>query len=247
MVGRFEMVELAAAATTTTGAPNGDASYGGWALLVSLFALAASIGAYVLPHYRRPKLSLRPDSSCEHSHVEGDAVPYFRALVHNAKGKRSAKHARVVHDGHKLIDDRRYTRIGSPFLAWPSTFGQESAFYADVVFADAERPVGIGRFTRVKLDSDGKLVRAFPSADAPVIHFPSDPQATWYLHLELGKWSVTDERDWLAPGTWSIRLLLGADDGDAQAYIMTVGWRGDETDGEAVLSAALDSVRIAKD
>lgn len=245
-------------AATTTSRAGSEVSYDGVALVVSIAAGFVSLTALIVPYFRRPKLSLLSDSRREHSQVEGDGLPYLRALVRNAKWKRSAKHARVVHDGHRPSGAKGRVRMGSPFLSWPSTFGQDSSFYADVVFADSERPVGIGRFVRVKLDKDGRLVReeryrqtfsgrVEPVDAPPVRHHPDDHSANWYLHLEIGDWSISNERDWLEPGSWEIRLLIGADDGDARAYLVTLSWRGDEPDAQAVLASALGSLRIERD
>jgi len=137
-----------------------------------------------------------------------------------------------------------HTRLGSPFLAWPSIFGQDSDAYVDVIFADAERPVGIGRFVRVKVGADGKLTR---DPTGPVVDHRDDPSATWYLHVELARdFTITDERDWLAPGEWTLRLLVGADDGDGHAYELDVAWDGDEQDAHAVLGAALDRCAVRR-
>jgi len=226
--------------------PMGDGvSYGSPALWVSLMALAVSIAAAVLPYYRRPKLSLREDDRGE-SRIEGNGLPYLRALVHNKKGKRSAKRARVVLDGYRRIGSHEFTRLASPFLAWPSVFGQESDSYVEVIFPDASRPVGIGRFMRVKLDDEGKLVRGLTAGPtAVVIHHPDDADAIWYLHLELASgWTIVDGRDWLDPGEWTLCLLVGADDGDAHAFELDLAWEGDEPNGDALLSYVLDHLGV---
>jgi hypothetical protein len=82
----------------------------------------------------------------------------------------------------------------------------------------------------------------------PVRHFPDAPDARWHLHLDLADaYWITDERDWLPPGSWTIRLIVGADDGDAHAYEVDLAWAGDEPDSEAVLSAALDRLKVRRD
>jgi hypothetical protein len=113
-------------------------------LAISIVALLVAIGAVALPYWRRPSLSLGEDK-----------VPYLRLLVRNAKGKHSAKHARVVLDGYRSAESNDpFTRLGSPFLGWPSAFGQDSDSYISVVFSDAACPVGLGRFRRVRVNPD---------------------------------------------------------------------------------------------
>jgi hypothetical protein len=192
-----------------------------WApLTISIVALLVSFGAAALPFWRRPSLSLSNDRERTHSRVEGDEIPYLRLLVHNAKRKRSAMHARVVLDGYRHTDsDATLTRVGSPFLSWPSTFGQDSDSYVSVIFSDASRPVGLGRFVQIG--------------------------TTWHFFLELaGNLELTDNRDWLPPGAWTVRLIVGADDGDAHAYEVDLAWAGNERDPRAVLNAALDSLQV---
>jgi hypothetical protein len=124
-------------------------------LAISIVALLVAIGAVALPYWRRPSLSLGEDTERTHSRVEGDEVPYLRLLVRNAKGKHSAKHARVVLDGYRSAESNDpFTRLGSPFLGWPSAFGQDSDSYISVVFSDAACPVGLGRFRRVRVNPD---------------------------------------------------------------------------------------------
>jgi hypothetical protein len=228
-------------------------------LAISVIAFLASIGAVALPYWRRPNLHLEADPERTHSRVEGNGIPHIRLLVRNAKGKRSATHTRVVLDGYRRAKTRQpLTRLGSPFLGWPSIFGQDSDSYVAVIFSDAARPVGLGRFARVRVDpDDGRLEReerytqtvgGAPIGLPPVRHFP-DPQAApdarWHLHLQLADtYEITDERDWLSPGAWTVRLIVGADDGDARAYDVDLAWSGDEADAQAVLNAALAGLNV---
>jgi hypothetical protein len=225
-------------------------------LAISLVALFVSVAATVVPYWRRPKLSLLADRERTHSRVEGDGLPYLRLLVHNAKRKRSAKQARVVLDGYREAGAKRpLTRLGSPFLGWPSIFGQGTDSYVAVVFSDTERPVGLGRFVRVRVDPDTGLRERevqyrqhFTDVPppGPIRHFDDDvPDARWHLHLELAdNATIADERDWLAPNSWTIRLIVGADDGDGSAYDVDVAWSGAEPDAHAVFGAVLDSLKV---
>jgi hypothetical protein len=232
-------------------------------VLLSGAAILISVAALIVPYLRRPSLALRDDPEQTHSHVEGDEIPipHVRLLVRNAKRRRSAKNARVVLDGYRTAGSTDpLTRLGSPFLGWPSIFGQSSDSYVSVVFSDAARPVGLGRFFRVRVNPDGRRERveqyrqdlgAPTDRDTIAIrHFPDPeaaPDAEWHFHLELADnaW-IKDERDWLSPGSWTVRLIVGADDGDAHAYLVDVGWKGDELDPQTVLTAALDSLSVRR-
>ena len=44
---------------------------------ISIVALLASIGAVLLPYWRRPSLSLEADPEHTHSRVEGDGIPTY--------------------------------------------------------------------------------------------------------------------------------------------------------------------------
>jgi hypothetical protein len=234
-------------------------------LAISVLALLVAIGAVVLPYRRRPSLSLLEDTERTHSRVEGDEIPYLRLLVRNAKGKRSAKYARAVLDGYREAGSTEpFTRLGSPFLGWPSVGGQDSNSYVSVVFSDAARPVGLGRFSRVRVNPDnglrereeryrqdvGAVSVVTTTEPASVIHFPDPvaaPEGRWHLHLELADdGELTDERDWLTPGAWTIRLIVGADDGDAHAYEVDLAWAGDESDAATLLSSALNRLEVRR-
>jgi hypothetical protein len=61
------------------------------------------------------------------------------------------------------------------------------------------------------------------------------------MHAEL---DILNDRDKLPPGDLVIRLLLGADDGDAQEYDVHVAWSGDAADGKTVLAEALNRLQV---
>jgi hypothetical protein len=230
-----------------------------WRLAISIAALGLSGAALALPYLRRPSLSLHRDAERTHSRVEGDRVPYLRLPVRNKKHRRSAKHARVVLDGYRAAGSQEpLTRLGSPFLGWPSVFGQESDAYVEVIFSSAERPLGLGRFARVKLDEHNRRVRQtlyrqdlspapIPEGPALILSAPESPEAEWHLHLELSDgYELSDERDWLSPGNWKVHLIVGADDGDAHTYEVDIAWKGDEHDSDAILAAALDGLKVRR-
>jgi len=220
------------------------------ALGVSTLALLVSFCAAYFPYARRPKLTLKADDGT-HSYVEGDGKPYLRVLAHNEKGKRSAKRARLVLDGYKAQDDDGpYKRLGSPFLGWPSVFGQDSDSYVEVVFADAERPVSIGHFAAIEIDKQrNRPNRVRVGNEWLVEEFNRlEGGRTWYMHLDMASsFFITEDRDWLAPGEWTIRVILGADDGDARAYKVNLAWKGIEPTANVLLLAVLDSLEVTPD
>ncbi len=63
---------------------------------------------------------------------------------------------------------------------------QDSDFYVDVIFAGADRPVGIGRFARVFVSDTTRLVRDETNPDRPVLTAPTDSRATWANKVEAG-------------------------------------------------------------
>jgi hypothetical protein len=220
---------------------------------IAVVALLVSIGAVALPYTRRPKLSLCEDESREHSRVEGNGIPHVRALVANAKHKRSAKHARVVLDGYRRVGDSGSTRLGGPFLAWPSVFGQDSDAYADVIFPGSARPVGIGRLAPIADQGWRERVAYLESQpgtatpDQLLATRAAERESTWKLKLELpGNYTLTDGRDWLDPGAWTIRLIVGADDGDARTYELDIAWKADHPDADAVLEYVLDHLAVRR-
>jgi hypothetical protein len=216
-------------------------------------ALLVSFGAVVLPYARRPKLSLREDESREHSRVEGNGIPHVRALVANAKHKRSAMHARVVLDGYRRVGGSGWTRLGGPFLAWPSVFGQDSDAYADVIFPGSARPVGIGQLMRIaeKVWRERAAHLESQPGTATLEQFlatkAAERENTWRLKLELpGNFMLTDGRDVLDPGAWTIRLIVGADDGDARTYELDIAWKADHPDAQAALDYVLDHLAVRR-
>jgi hypothetical protein len=85
------------------------------------------------------------------------------------------------------------------------------------------------------------------SGPAPVRHFPDAPDARSHLHLELADgYELKDERDWLPPGAWTVRLIVGADDGDAHVYEADLAWAGDEPNAAMVLSSTLDRLAVLR-
>lgn len=205
----------------------------------------ATFAAY-LPYRRRPHLSLLEEGSSEHSRVEaetgqgGELVgrrAYLRLTVRNARRKRSAQNVRVMLDGYRTQSaSSSLIRLGSPFLAWPSVFGQDDDSKVVVIFADAERPFSLGRFFSAESVELGDGARAIHSLQEG---------GKWHLRLELAAgFSIADNREWLPPGRWIIRVVVGADDGDARTYEIDLAWDADAPGADDVLSSALNQLAV---
>jgi len=78
-----------------------------------------------------------------------------------------------------------------------------------------------------------------------LLHIASgDPDATWHLMLGLHNLSINDDRDKLPPASWVIRLLVGADDGDAYRCDVHLAWSESLPSSEAILREALNRLAI---
>ena len=76
---------------------------------------------------------------------------------------------------------------------------------------------------------------------------PDDlPEATWHLVLAIHKASFGDDRDKLPADEWVIRLLVGADDGDARAYDVHVAWSADTRDPLDLYQEVLDRLHVER-
>ena len=109
------------------------------------------------------------------------------------------------------------TTLGHPSLEWPST--REDEARTGAVIAGAERPITLGYFLRVRRDAEDEL------------HFirerdykPGEADA-WYLKLTIGL-DINDNRDKLRPEDdgYVINLLVGAEDGAARSFTVSINW-----------------------
>ena len=71
------------------------------------------------------------------------------------------------------------------------------------------------------------------------------PSASWRLVLGLHELSLNDDRDKLPAGAWIVRLLVGADDGDAHQYDVHVAWSESRPDSQSALDEAIEHLAIA--
>lgn len=179
---------------------------------------------------RRPSLVLDGGDGL-HTRVETDRVAYVRLVISNERERRAARGTRVLIDRYWPADDpANVTTLGSPSLGWPSA--TDAADGSVVVFAGSSRPVDFG-----------VLLQHQPgTAFDPVNPFdPPAPSGAWHLKLALaGDFALSNEREYLAPGEWVVRLIVGADDVDGRAYDVSVSW----SDGGAGPAETLASLTL---
>jgi hypothetical protein len=216
----------------------------GTALGTTLLAFATFVLAYGV---RKPRLSLRDDEFATHSRVEGNEAPYLRLMVWNDEGRRAATGTRVLVQGYRNRDaDTDQITIGSPSLGWPSA--QEAVDESVVIFGGSGRPLDFGELKRVKYDGTGLREQVLVNTEPPslvVVHRPDDPESEWHFKLGIGRLAIADQREWLVPGRWTVRLLVGADDADARYYDVDIEWDGSAADPQAALDSVTVSVRAA--
>ena len=216
-----------------------------------------------MPYVRRPRLSIAEDPERVQSRVETTNVgelPHVRLLVANKRRRRAAQGTRVAVEWYQPRSGPKVS-LAHPFLGWPSTREAE-ATGSVVVFAGGHRPVSLGQLIRVRLADDGAIARpvqwtqtvgpggpgppGMPQPGPPGFpHFPQEDAAGWYLYL--AELDLNDNRDKLPPvkDGYTIRLLVGADDGAARAYEVDIAWDGDpKLTPDEVLASALDRLAV---
>lgn len=135
------------------------------------------------------------------------------------------------------------TRESVPYLAKRLRPGQHS--YVEVIFPGAERPVGLGQFHRIHRDPDGRVERLAGQCCHLLVR---EPVRRLVLACgSRGRFLFTDDRDRLSPGVWSIRLIVGAEDGDARTYEVEVSWGGDPAQSaDDILASALSGLSVRR-
>jgi hypothetical protein len=191
----------------------------GTALGTTTLAVATFLLAYGI---RRPRLELRAGKMFKlHSRVEGNGCPYLRLVVANAAGRRSAHGTRVLVETYQRRGGNfPVTALGSPSLGWPSA--PDAVDGSVIVFAGSGRPVDFGSLRRV-------------------VNHAGDPEARWLLRLGLpDDFHIKDQREYLEPGRYTVRLVVGADEADARSYDVDVEWDGNaDTPQKALASVNL--------
>lgn len=221
-----------------------------WAqVAAAVFAVLAAITIPLTAYRRRPDLELTEQDADRHSRVEGPAGAHLRLFVANGSRRRAAQATRVLVEGYRpLRDPDGWISLSHPSLGWPSAI--DAGEGAVTLYSGSGRPIGLGIFARARRRPDGTLVRApgGPDGDHIAIYGAGDPEgASWHLILALqGLSIISDDRDKLPAGEWVIRLLVGANDGDARRYDVHVAWRGDAVDEATVLAESLDRLHVER-
>jgi hypothetical protein len=141
--------------------------------------------------------------------------------------------------GARRDDVFETTLGGTPSLGWPSA--QDESGGSLTVHPGATRPVNLGRFVR----SQSRHEIFFATWGEGGIHGLPEPDA-WHLHLGLaGDFALTDGRDVIPPGDWTLHLLVVADDAKTRRYDVDLDWDGEAVDGAALLRSLTITVRSA--
>ena len=193
----------------------------GWTDWLQL-AIAASVAgvAVAVPltaYFRRPQLTLAEDVQSDYSGVVGAKEPRVRLLAKNARRKRAAHQTRVEMMGYRRHDDADWTWLGSLPLRWRGTYDPSDV----TVYAGLTRPVDLGAYWE---PPDGWEPRpGWPERPAPEREAEIEEASVWNFHPALQSCG----RIPLAPGSWGIRVLIGAEEADAGVCDVDVSWRGD--------------------
>jgi hypothetical protein len=210
-----------------------------WPIVLSAIAAGlAVIAAVAIPltsFARRPKLSLAEDEPRVHTRIEGNGLPWLRLIVRNRKRRRAAHGTRVLLDHYRKNEPGAdMVTMGSPALGWTSVFGSEAA----IVFAGGQRTVDLG-----VLVPGWRGESRFVAADPQKASGATDDDLHWELRLHPAQqFEVLDQRDVLQPTTngYTVRLVVGADDGAARTYDVDVNWLAKAKDA----AEALDSIQV---
>jgi hypothetical protein len=217
-----------------------------WAVVVT--AAAAVVIAVAVPvtaYLRRPSLRLIEEGAARHSHIESDGLAYLRLVVENGRRRRAAKETRVIVEGYRRQSEseEELRSLAHPSLGWPSAVEARLTAAAVTIYSGSGRPVEFGRFIRARRSPEGRLAR---EAEHIAHYATGDPDATWHFMLGLHELSISDDRDKLPPGQWIVRLLVGADDGDAYRCNVHLAWNESSPDAETVLRDALEHLAIVR-
>lgn len=178
---------------------------------------------------RRPMLGLVADEPRLHSQVETTPdgrreIPCVRLIVTNATGRRAAIRTRVLVDRYMRADGTPPMSAGSPSLGWPTAIDAQAA--SVTIFAGSGRPVNFGQLQRRPIPQDTH---------------DGQKHGPWELHLNIEGAPPADLRQILRGPEHVVRLVVGADDGDAVTFDVRVTWDLAALDPDT----ALDSVRIS--
>jgi hypothetical protein len=203
-------------------------------------AVVAAVAVPLTAFARRPRLSLAPGVEGVHTRVEAEQYPWLRLVVRNSRRRRAAQDTRVMVEHYRKAAGGEPVGMGSPELGWPSADVAPGS--GVVVFAGAQRPIDFGHLGLIRRDNDGKPVVTLANMDTIL-----DSGGSWELDLALAMHSqgltIADRRELLPPVErgYVVRLLVGAEDGAARTYEVSVDWNGAAPNPKA----ALESVHLA--
>ena len=200
--------------------------------IIAIAAVGAAVAVALAPFLRRPWLSMHEDKTGMHTRLEDNGtVPWLRLVIRNHRLVRAAQSTRVLVESY--VENRGHAMpvaMGSPELGWPSTRLEPGR--GVVVFAGQSRPLDLGSLERTP------------------IFDPHDPYARepWRFRIGLAMHGegVGIGREWLdaTPNGYTLRLLLGADDGAATYYDVAVNW--DPAAGDPVTALNAVQVEVSK-
>lgn len=198
----------------------------------------------------QPDLDLRVDEEGIESRLEGNK-PWIRLLVANRRGRRIARHTRVIVQSVRKTDyaDSPVSLAG-PELGWPSTAVPEGG--GAVIFGGTTKPVDFGTLgigpTDVDLNGPSPPVTALMQDNVNLI---SEGTHQWWFRftLAMNGQGVVIARQFLPPlsGGYTARLVVGADEGRAHTFDVRFTWVGNASSAEQALGSLLITViRIGK-
>lgn len=212
-----------------------------WTNDIAVFATAgAAVAAIAIPitaFMRRPRLWIAADTDGIQTRLEAGDIPWVRLLVVNRRRRRAAQGTRVFVEHYRTGADPPIS-MGSPELGWPSAERSEGA--GVVVFAGATRPIDFGHLTPVRRQ-EGEPIVTLANRDQIL-----RTGGSWELDLALAMHGngllLADRRELLPPteNGYTVRLLIGADDGAARIYDVGINW--DRNIGTP--RAALESIQL---
>ena len=219
-------------------------------IALPVVAILVTVAAYLLAYLRRPRVSIEEDTDRVHSHLEGtdNDLPHIRLLGSNKGWRRAAHGTQVVVIGYRPAGGAvtEMTSLGSPTLGWPSANAPNEAL---TIFPGMSRPIDFGSLYPAARDDESKLIceRYVHPLTGVTTSEPAVKRVTaggeWQLRLGIGI-SIADHREFLAPGKWIVRLVIGASDGSAGVFDVHVAWKGDEPDPQEALDYLLDHLEV---
>lgn len=224
-----------------------------WIEVVQVVGAAAGVVVAglvaLMPYVRRPYLTLELDNDGVYTRMEYRDRAYYpvvRLLVRNRRRRRAAIGVRVLVDGywprapHVKPDRRAMSRdehmarvifgahmvgLGHVALRWPVRSEAEAP--AATVFAGARRPVDLGYLTPMWRGPDGE-----PTFDAVALQQVRTPESLgWCFSLAVASEGTGSDFAYVLtprPDGYTLRLVVGADDGPAHVFDLDLDWPADE-------------------